>query len=63
MNYLNKMRREDQIANIGLAGRARQCASKCTDSVRSAFIAEAKALLRWAADDRRFAADSGWKLP
>jgi hypothetical protein len=63
MNYLNKMRREDHIANIGMAGRARQRAGGCSGIVRSAFIEEAKAMLRWAADDRRFAAAAGWKLP
>lgn len=65
MNYLNRVRRADAAANIGLAAGARRNAIKVAFSpeFKASFIAEAKALLRWAASDRRFAADAGWKLP
>lgn len=65
MNYLNRMRREDHLANIRLASAARRNAIKVAFSpeLKASFIAEAKMMLTWAAADRGFAADAGWKLP
>lgn len=65
MNYLNKMRREDHVSHMNRASSARHSAVKFVGSpdLRQMFIDEVRSALRFAAQDRGYAVNAGWKLP